>query len=64
MSIWNRITRVFRGRDVGHVAVLTLPEELINNGWYHFTMTTEGFNTKHEGKFTTFSGKVRVEMCD
>ncbi len=64
MNIWKRITRRFRPHDFGHIAMLTLPEELINNGWYKFSMTVDGFNEKHEGRFTTFSGKVRVEMYE
>ncbi len=64
MNIWKRITRRFRPHDFGHIAYLTLPEEVINNGWYDFTMTVDGWNVKHEGLLSIFSGKVRVEMYD
>jgi hypothetical protein len=64
MNIWKRIVKRFRPHDFGHIAYLTIPEELINNGWYKFEMTVDGFNTKHEGRLTMFSGKVRVEMIE
>ena len=64
MNIWKRIIRRLRPHDFGHIAVIALPEEVINNGWYTFDMTVEGWNEKHEGRLTTFSGKIRVEMYD
>ena len=60
----NRISRWFKGKDVGHVAYITIPEEYINTGWFDVEMTVEGFNQKHDGKFTTFTGKVRCNILE
>ena len=57
----NTMRNPFRRKIVGHTAVITIPLEFINKGWVHFEMTVDGFNTKHNGKFTVFSGDVKIE---
>ena len=61
MNIIRKIINVIRSKPIGHIAYLTLPEEIINKGWYDFIISVDGFNTKHDGSLTVFSGKVKVE---